>query len=360
MTVLAETIDAAIGVDTHRDTHTAAVVSSIGAVLATIEVPATAEGYKRLVAFADVHAQPIRCWAVEGTGSFGAGLTTHLTAAGEHVVEVLRPKRPARFGGRKTDEIDAIRAAREALGTEHTIAPRARGDREALRVLMATRSGAVTACTAAINHFKAVIVSAPEELRSELRAQSTDAQILRCSKLRERRCRDTEHRSTVQALRSTARRVLTLQAEAKDLEAEIGRIVRTVAPELLTLAGIGAITAAQILISWSHVGRFRSEAAFAAFAGVAPIPASSGLTTRHRLNRGGDRQLNRAIHHIVLTRLRIDPDTRAYVIRRTAEGKSGREIKRCLKRSVARQLFRTLNNPVSPLEISTEDQHAVA
>jgi transposase len=155
---------------------------------------------------------------------------------------------------------------------------------------------------------------------------------------------------TVKALRSTASRILTLRAEADDLEAEITQIVTSTRPQLLALPGVGALSAARILISWSHASRFRSEAAFAAFSGAAPIPASSGLTTRHRLSRSGDRQLNRALHTITLTRARIDPATRAYLARRTAEGKTTREARRCLKRIIARQLFRHLQHQPEPLD----------
>jgi transposase len=213
---------------------------------------------------------------------------------------------------------------------------------------MSTRSSAVTARTRAANHLKALIVSAPETLRAELRGKTSDAQISYCTKLRSRPSQSTGHRMTVTALRSTAARILTLRAEADDLEREITQLVTSIRPQLLALPGVGAISAAQVLISWSHPGRFRSEAAFAAFSGAAPIPASSGLTTRHRLSRSGDRQLNRALHTIALTRARIDPGTRAYLARRTADGKTTRETRRCLKRIIARQIFRHLQDKPDP------------
>ncbi|MFF2132489.1 transposase [Streptomyces olivochromogenes] len=155
---------------------------------------------------------------------------------------------------------------------------------------------------------------------------------------------------TVRALRSTAQRIEALRSEVKGLEAELLALVRTVAPELLALQGVGPITAAQILISWSHPGRFRSEAAFAAFAGVAPIPASSGLTNQHRINRSGDRQLNRALHTITLIRIRLDPSTRAYVARRISEGKTARDAQRCLQRAICRQLFKLLERGERPTQ----------
>lgn len=342
MTMLAEHVDGVIGVDTHRDTLAAAAVSPIGAVLETTDAPAHGRGYQRLLDFARSHVPGRRCWALEGTGSFGAGLAAFLADAGEQVIEVCRPKRPPVRGGRKTDMLDAVRAAREALATEHVIQPRVRGAREAMRVLLATRQGAVHASTAAINQLKALIISAPDDLRADLRRLNRPAQITRCAGLRDRAALSTEHRMTIRALRSTAQRVRHLQAEARDLEKEILQIVRQRAPELLELLGVGPITAAQILVSWSHPGRFRSEAAFASFAGVAPIPASSGLTNKHRLNRGGDRQLNRAMHTITLIRMRLDPTTKTYVARRISEGKSSRDAQRCLKRNVCRQIFKIL------------------
>ncbi|HEX8761556.1 MAG TPA: transposase [Pseudonocardiaceae bacterium] len=236
-------------------------------------------------------------------------------------------------------------AAREALCSKHLIHPRSRGRREALRVLMSTRASAVVARTRAIHHLKALIVAAPEDLRAQLRTMTSDAQITHCAALRTRPTRDLEYRTTTRVLRCTAQRVVALRAEANELQAEINQLVATMAPQLLTLPDVGPVSAAQVLISWSHPGRFRSEVAFTMFSGTAPIPASSGLPTRHRLNRSGDRQLNRALHTIVLTRSRIDPTTQAYIARRTTEGKTIRETKRALKRSVTRQLFRLLEPP---------------
>jgi transposase len=185
-------------------------------------------------------------------------------------------------------------------------------------------------------------LSVPQELRAELRGRSTIGQVAYCAALRHRPARTLEHRMTVRVLRSTAQRTQTLAAEAAELEVEIDKLVRAVAPWLLELPGMGPISAAQILVSWSHAGRLRSEAAFAALAGVNPIPASSGQIIRHRLNRGGDRQLNRALYTVAVVRLRDDPATRAYAARRRAEGKSPRDIRRCVKRALARQLFKLL------------------
>jgi transposase len=348
MGMLAESVDGVIGVDTHRDTLTAAAVTHLGGVLAQTSVNADAAGYQRLLDFAVLRLPGRRCWAVEGAGSFGAGLAEFLQLHGERVLEVARPKRPAHRTGAKSDALDAVRAAREALGQDRLATPRRRGEREALRVLLTTRRCATLARVAAIGQLKALIVGAPEELRSELRGRSTRSQILYCGRLRDRPARSLEHRMTVRALRATAQRIQSLAAEADQLQAELTALVGSVAPWLLEVPGVGPLSAAQVLVSWSHAGRFRSEAAFAALAGTNPIPASSGQVTRYRLNRGGDRQLNRALHTILLVRLRIDPDTRAYMARRTAQGKSRRDAKRCLRRVIARQLFRLLERYDQP------------
>jgi transposase len=194
-------------------------------------------------------------------------------------------------------------------------------------------------------------VGAPEELRAELRGRSTNEQIRCCARLRHRPARSLEHRTTVHALLATAQRIRLLQAEADALHSKIAALVHAAAPWLPELPGVGPISAAQVLVSWSHAGWLRSEAAFAALAGASPIPASSGQLTRHRLNRSGDRQLNRALHTIILTRLRDDPQTRAYATRRTAEGKTHRDIRRCLKRFVVRQLFKLLERYDQPAVI---------
>jgi transposase len=341
MSRLADAIDGVIGVDPHRDTLAAAATDPVGGLLAQTSTSADAAGYRRLLDFAQAQVPGRRCWA-EGVGSYGAGLAAFLQAKGEPVVEVGRPKRPPRRTGAKSDALDAVRAAREALTQDHPLAPRRRGDREALRVLLATRHSACAAKVSATNQLKALLVGAPEELRAELRGLVTKRQIARCARLRDRPARSLEHRMTVRALRSTAQRIQRLAAEAAGLRAELERLVTAIAPWLLELPGVGPISAAQLLVSWSHAGRLRSEAAFAALAGANPIPACSGQVTRHRLNRSGDRQPNRALHTIVVARLRDDPVTRGYAARRTAEGKSIRDIRRCLKRAVARQLFRLL------------------
>jgi transposase len=340
--VLSEQIDFVIGVDTHAHTHTAAIVTHLGGLVTHLTVTTDAAGYQSLLAFAEDAAPGRRLWAIEGTGSFGAGLTTHLLTHDQWVVEIDRPKRPARRNGSKTDELDAVRAAREALTRDHLAQPRRRGDREAMRVLLTTRESALRARTRAICHLKHLVVNAPEDLRRGLQPLSTAALLERCAQLRCSTAVSAEQQYTIVALRSTARRALALETEAAELEAQLELLVKDAVPALLAEPGVGTVSAAQVLCSWSHAGRLRSESAFAALAGVAPIPASSGQVTRHRLNRSGDRQLNRALHTIILSRALHHEETQAYVARRTTEGKTPREIRRCLKRHLARRLFRLL------------------
>ena len=345
MTMLADRVDAVIGVDTHKHTHTAAVVTPTGGLVDHLTAPSDAYGAGRLLALARGRAPGRRAWAIEGTGGYGAGLTSALLEQGEWVIEVDRPRRPARRNGAKSDELDALRAAREVLGRTHLAQPRRRGDREALRVLLCTREAAVRGRTRAIAALHALVVSAPEGLRRRLRHLGARELTARCARLRGGTTRSSEQRATIMALRSTARRALACEAEAAELESALQVLVETLRPDLLAEPGVGVLSAARILNAWSHAGRIRSEAAFAMLAGVAPVEASSGQTVRHRLNRSGDRQLNRALHTIVLVRLAHDAETRAYARRRTEEGKTPREIKRCLKRHVARRIFRLLEDP---------------
>jgi transposase len=317
-------------------------------VVAELEVPSDQAGYEQLVGFVSQHAPGRRCWALEGTGCYGAGLASFLLGDGEWVTEIDRPKRPRGRNGAKSDPLDAVRAGREALSREHLASPRQRGHREALRVLQLTRSGAVKAATDARRHLKALLVTAPEPLRAALQGGTWLRQARACAVLQAEPAAAVEDRATVQALRLTAQRALSAYAEAEALEKELRGLVKAIAPVLLAQPGVGPITAAQLLISWSHPGRLRSEAAFAMLAGVAPIEASSGRVVRHRLNRGGDRQLNRALHTIVMIRQRYHQATKTYTTRRIAEGKSEREIRRCLKRTVARGLFRLLTRMVLP------------
>jgi transposase len=329
-----------VGVDTHKHAHTAAAVGATGAVFGHLTVTADRRGYRQLLGFARRHRAEM--WAIEGTGRFGAGLTAELLAAGHRVVEVDRPERPARRGGSKSDDIDAVRAARQALAGVGVSAPRCRGDREAIRVLLATRAQAIECRTRAICALHAIVTGAPEAIRDRFRTM-TQHQLLRAwASLRGSARHDAEEFATTMALRATARRALACEHEADELTEQIEVLVHRVAAHLLAQTGIGPVVAGQAIIAWSHKGRLRSEAAFARLAGVSPVEASSGQVTRHRLNRAGDRQLNRALHMIVMVRMRQDNQTKQYVARRLAEGKSLKEIKRCLKRYVARQLYRQL------------------
>ena len=336
---LAGRIEYVIGVDTHRDTHTATAVDQVGGVVEGITVRASQRGSKKLLGFARAMAPGRRCWAIEGTGLYGASLTRFLLAQGEWVVEVERPGRPTRRRG-KSDEIDAVAAAREALAGEHLAEPRAPGERAALQMLLTLRRHLVKGKVQAIGLFKTFLVTAPDALRESLAPLSTTEQVRRSARLRERR--DVAEDASVVVLRSLARQILALSAEAEELKGQIGRLATVLAPELLARPGVGVLTGARVFAAWSHAGRLHSEAAFACLAGVAPIPASSGKVRRYRLNRGGDRQLNYALHTIVLARLKYHPPTKTYAARRLAEGKTPREIRRCLKRYVARELFKLL------------------
>jgi transposase len=343
MHMLADSVEVVIGVDTHKHTHTAAVVvAATSAVVQQVTVPATPAGYQQLLELADQHHRR-RVWAIESTGGYGAGLTRFLHAHHQQVVELDRPKRAARRHGAKSDPLDAARAAREALGRDQLAQPRATGPRAALSVRLAARRSAVQAAGDAQRQLHALVIAAPDALRERLRsARSTRQLVAACARLRIHTDWDVETRSTAATLRTLARRSRELTNEAADHRQAILGLVRAWRPDLLTRPGVGPIVAATVLCAWSHAGRCRSDAAFAMLGGAAPIPASSGQTVRVRLNRSGDRQLNQALYTVVLTRLRTDPVTRAYAQRRRAQGKTHREIKRCLVRYVARQLYRLL------------------
>jgi transposase len=342
MTIVADQFEFIVGVDTHKQSHSVAVIDPSGAVRSQLRASTDPGGLDRLVDTVRQAAPGRRLWAVEQTGSYGSGLTMLLREVGEETVEIDRPARPARRNGAKDDDLDALRAAREALSRTALAIPRCRGSREAMRVLLVTRRAAVHARTAAICQLKALVVTAPTPLRESLRGLHTQQLIRTCSRLHLMQRHDDERRGTVLSMRATARRIEHLSQEAAELETELKRLLTRQAPGLLNQPGIGIVTGTQVLVSWSHPGRIRSEAAFAALAGAAPIPASSGETVRHRLSRSGDRQLNRALHNIVLSRMRHHDQTIAYVARRRSEGRTVREIQRCLKRTVARQLFRFL------------------
>jgi transposase len=342
MSMLADLVEVVIGVDTHKHTHTAAVVqAATGAVLARVAVSADPDGYTELDALAEQHSG-LRAWALEGSGGYGAGLARHLAGHGELVIELDRPVRPKRRAGAKSDPIDAVRAARDALARTQLAQPKTGAERAALQMHLTARRAAVEAAADAQRQLHALVVTAPERVRARFRGQSTRLMITTAGGLRAPRAQDAELVAAITVLRTLARRIRFLEAEALEHERTIRALVRSWRPDLLQLPGVGPIVAATVLTSWSHPGRCRTEAAFAMLAGTAPIPASSGQTVRYRLNRAGDRQLNRALHVITLSRLRHDPATRAYAERRRAEGRSNREIQRCLKRYIGRQLYRRL------------------
>lgn len=343
--MVADELDYVIGVDTHRDEHVLAVVAAAtGAVLARRSLQADARGYQRALRFAAQTANGARAWAVEGTGSYGAGLARYLAVHGERVLEVSRTPRAERRLRGKDDQLDAARTARAALSSETLALPRNGERREALRLLLVARRSAVDVRREALGQLRGVIVTAPDRLRAELRALPTGKLLDRCSRLRRSSSMTADELATRLVLKSLARRIEAATREASELEREILTHIHALAPTLLDEPGVGPIVAAQLIVAWSHPGRLRSEACFARLAGVAPIPASSGQTTRHRLSRGGDRQLNRALHTVILHRRQHDQATKDYIARRIAEGKSRRDATRLLKRYLARHLYRVLQN----------------
>ena len=346
MDMLAELVEHVIGVDPDRDRVTAAIiVATTQGEIDRVEFPATPSGYRSLREWADDYTTgEARVWSIEGTGSYGAGLAATLAEAGEWVIEFDRPATRAARDGAKSDGLDAVRAARELLGREKWAVPRRRGTREAMRVMLVARNGAQRSRVAAINQLKGLVVTAPVELRQQLRGRKTNQLVRHCAAFRP--SGDDETAGTKTAMRILARRIRSLDDELKLIDRELTAMCTDVVPQLLEQFGVGPVCAAQVYVSWSHAGRCRNEQSFARLAGVCPIPATSGLNqTKHRLNRGGDRQLNRAIHTIVTVRTRYDQDTRDYIAGMTNRGKSKRDAQRCLKRYVARQLYRLLENP---------------
>jgi transposase len=337
-----------VGVDTHTDTHAATLIDSVGAVVAETQVPATPAGYAQVQAWAAEHV-PVgqrMFWAVEGTRSHGHGLTRHLQTAGHRVVEAVKPPTRHRPQG-KSDPLDATHAAQTALATErHPTArhaqPRADGHREALRILLVTRRHHTDTRTATINMFKSLLLGAGQ-LRETLRGLSTTQQVRAVQNLPEDPNTDLETQIRLHALRQAAATIADLDRNITAADKQLRTLVQQACPGLLDLPGLGPISAATLLTVWSHHGRIHSEAAFAAIGGISPLPASSGRITRHRLNRGGDRALNAALHTIVTTRRRMNhPPTTTYITRRTTEGLTPKEILRCLKRYTIRNLYRYL------------------
>jgi transposase len=331
-----------IGVDTHKDLHVAAARDQLGRRLGATMAPATGAGYAQLLAWAHALGEPV-AWGVEGTGSYGAGLARFLIAHGQRVWEVNRPDRQARRQRGKSDPVDADAAARAVQAGEATGVPKAQdGVVEMARALRVARQTAVKARTQAINAIKALLVTAPSELREQL-AGLTTTKLVRQAAALDAGTLATPTAATMLALAGLARRCQHLDAEIALLVGKLDQLTTTATPTLRQLLGVGPDSAAALLIAaGDNPRRLRSEAAFAALCGSSPVEASSGKTVRHRLNRGGDRQANAALHRIVIVRLRWHQPTRDYLARRTAEGKTKKEILRCLKRYVAREVFAAL------------------
>jgi transposase len=347
------------GVDTHKHTHVAAALDHIGRVLAVEAFPATRAGYGDLLAWLRRHGELVAV-GVEGCGSWGAGLARHLTAEGVTVIEVNRPNRQNRRRRGKSDPLDAEAAARAVLAGDATVTPKAGdGPVEAVRQLRVARAGAMKARTAAANQVHSLCDTAPEAVRAQLRPLTFKQKIAAAERWRPRPGRSVDANAR-RALASVARRWRALDDEARALQDHMAAILDELAPALLARYGIGYETASQLLISaGDNPRRLAHERSFAALCGASPVEASSGKTARHRLNRGGDRQANSALWTITRVRMVNHPPTKAYVARRTADGLSKREIMRCLKRYIAREVFPDLQAIVTPLlDQATRPQQA--
>jgi transposase len=334
-----------LGVDTHKDLHVAAMITSLGALREDKTFPATAAGYQALLAWAGTFGV-LRRAGVECTGSYGAALTRHLRAGGIEVIEVNQPDKATRRRQGKTDSLDAQAAARAVLSGRATGSAKAGdGPVEMLRMFKLAKSSAIKARTQTINQLKAVLVAADPQLRETLSGLSTLRLIRHCAHLDNDTPQDTTS-AAAYTLRLLARRILTLTDEIRELEQQITTAVTNHTPHLLTHRGIGPDNAAAVLIAaGDNPDRLHSEASFAALCGVSPLEASSGRTSRRRLNRGGDRQANSALYRIALCRLRWDARTRNYLARRISEGKTRREAIRCLKRYIAREIYQIITAP---------------
>lgn len=328
-----------LGVDTHLDLHVGAVIDGTGKFLGTLTTATTACGYQQLIEWARTLGNFHRA-GVEGTGTYGSGLARALHEQGIEVLEVNRPDRSKRRLVGKSDPIDAESAARSVLSGQATAIPKSHnGVAEALRILAVARRSAVKAKTQAINQLRAILVSAPEEIRNRLWKAKADQCVTGCIELRQ--LGTTTHLiALTSTLRLLAKRWLMLKEELKELDSELEQLTLEFAPNLRAQFGVGPLTAATLIVAaGDNPERLRSEAALAALCGVNPLQASSGKTTRHRLNRGGNRQANNALWTIAMVRMRSEPRTRAYVEKRSTEGLSNKEIHRCVNRYVVRELY---------------------
>lgn len=373
MTIVADTpthvdaLEVSLGVDTHADTHVAAVIDPLGRHLGHATFDTNPAGFKALLAWSTQFGTIVIA-GVEGTGAYGAGLARFLTAEGIGVVEVDRPDRKARRYGGKSDPIDAYAAARAAASGRASGSPKARtGDVESVRVLRVARTGSVRARAKALTQLKALIVTAPDALRAQLHGLDGHRLVTTCARLRSTRDHTPTPSpfakrpprpgrlvdptaATKRSLASIAGRVQILDVEIAELNDDLHALITPLAPTLLAINGVGLDGAGQLLVTaGDNPERITSEAAFAHLCGAAPIPASSGKTAgKHRLNRGGDRAANAALYRIVMCRLRHDPATRDYVERRTKQGKSKKDIIRCLKRYIAREVYAAIQTDLNP------------
>jgi transposase len=350
MAIVADQYDFVVGVDTHAASHTLALISAdTGAVRQQAQFPANTAGLRRAVGWIQRHTQNATALIViDGAGSYGATFTEQLAAAGWTVAEAPDVPASTRRRRGKSDAVDAVAMAQAArsLDINQLCWPRAAGERTALRVLTVAREQMSGERTRAVNALTALLRTV--DLGIDARRGLTTATIATVAAWRARSDNDTLAICRAEAIR-LARRIRALDAELAANHTALHQAVTAQARQLLALPGVGAVVAATVLLAWSHPGRVRSEAAFAALAGASPLPASSGNSTRYRLNRGGDRRLNRALYTVALVRMGHDPRTRDYVTRRTREGRTKREIMRSLKRYISRQLFRTLNGAIPAL-----------
>ncbi len=338
-----------VGVDTHLDTNVAVALDEHGRVLGNVVVPTTSPGHKKLLAWARAFGT-LKVVGVEGTGSYGAGLTRYLATIGVRVVEVDRPNRQARRTRGRTGLVDAEIAARAVLsGSCRTQPKTASGHVESLRMLRVARRSAMRARTQAANQLHSLVVTAPDDVRSQTRDLSA-IRLVRLACAWRTSSASNPSAAAKFTMRSVARRYRALTAEVGLLDAEIADIVGQVAPDLLSLQNVGPETASALLVAaGDNPERLRSESSFAHMCGVAPLPASSGKSHRHRLNRGGNREANCALYTIAVGRLYRDERTAVYAARRTAEGLSRREIIRCLKRFIARDIYHVILPAMRPV-----------
>lgn len=329
-----------LGVDTHLDVHVGVVIDAVGRLKGTISIEATIAGYEQLLTWAQSFGRLCRA-GIEGTGSYGAGLTRFLEAIGVAVIEINRPNRSRRRSRGKSDPTDAESAARAVLAEDATGLPKAQsGMAEALRTLSVARRSAVKAKTQAVNQLRSLLVSAPSFLREALLKAKPEHCVAACAALPDDDEKNPVLGSLKTALRLLARRWNALHDELRELDKQLMRLTKLAAPRLLGRFGVGPHSAATLLVTaGDNPTRLRNESALAALCGVSPLEASSGKTSRHRLNRGGQRQANNALWTIAMVRMRSDPRTRDYVARRTEQGLSKKEIHRCLKRYIVRELY---------------------